>query len=180
MESAYWRIRKIPKMVAMLGMTTPQYVPETLSILNLLRDMRIRKNHMAVVVDEFGGTAGVVTLEDIIEEITGEIYDETDDVEEEDIVRLDDGRYRIQGAAHLEEVANDLHLSFGDDGEYDTLAGFLIDELGHIPEPGETLAYQGVRFRVEQADERRIVTVLARLEAPAKDVEALDRAEESA
>ncbi len=145
-------------------MTPPQYVPETLSILNLLRDMRIRKNHMAVVVDEFGGTAGLVTLEDIIEEITGEIYDETDEEEEEDIVLLEDGHYRIQGSAHLESVADDLHLSFEDDGEYDTLAGFLIDEFGHIPHVGETLHYQGVRFIVEQADERRVITVLAWVE----------------
>ena len=142
-------------------MTPPQYVPETLSILNLLRDMRIRKNHMAIVVDEFGGTAGIVTLEDIIEEITGEIYDETDEEEEEDIVLLEDGHYRIQGSAHLENVAEDLRLIFEDDGEYDTLAGFMIDELGHIPHVGESLQHQGVRFIVEQADERRVITVLA-------------------
>ncbi len=158
-------------------MTPPQYVPETLSILNLLRDMRIRKNHMAVVVDEFGGTAGVVTLEDIIEEITGEIYDETDHDEEADIVRLDDGQFRIQGSAHLEAVGHDLRVSFEDDGEYDTLAGFLIDEMGHIPEPGESMEYQGVHFSVEQADERRIVTVLARAEVPSKDVEAFGQPE---
>src|SRR5690606_37010747 len=122
--------------------------PETLSILNLLRDMRIRKNHMAVVVDEFGGTSGVVTLEDIIEEITGEIYDETDEDEEEDIVALEDGRYRAQGAAHLESVAAALRVTFDDDGDYDTLAGFLIDELGHIPQAGESV--------VRRSEERRV------------------------
>lgn len=142
-------------------MTSVQYVPETLSILNLLRDMRIRKNHMAVVVDEFGGTSGVVTLEDIIEEITGEIYDETDEDEEEDIVALEGGVFRAQGAAHLESVAAMLHITFDDDGDYDTLAGFLIDELGHIPDAGETVVRQGVTFTVEQADERRVITVLA-------------------
>lgn len=142
-------------------MTSVQYVPETLSILNLLRDMRIRKNHMAVVVDEFGGTSGVVTLEDIIEEITGEIYDETDEDEEEDVVALSDGNYRAQGAAHLEAVAAALRVTFDDDGDYDTLAGFLIDELGHIPQAGETVVWQGVTFTVEQADERRVITVLA-------------------
>lgn len=158
-------------------MTSPQYVPETLSILDLLRDMRIRKNHMAVVVDEFGGTAGVVTLEDIIEEITGEIYDETDEEEEADIVQQEDGVYRIQGSAHLESVADDLHLSFEDDGEYDTLAGFLIDEFGHIPQVGEALRYQGVRFTVEQADERRVITVLARSKETAPSTETMDEAE---
>ena len=142
-------------------MIQPQYVPETLSVLDLLRDMRLRKNHLAVVVDEFGGTSGLVTLEDIIEEITGEIYDETDAEEEEDIKALGEGHYRIQGAAHLEQVAGELDLHFADDGEYDTLAGFLISEFGYIPDVGESLDYQGVRFIIEEADERRIIGVLA-------------------
>ena len=142
-------------------MIQPQYVPETLSVMNLLRDMRLRKNHLAVVVDEFGGTSGLVTLEDIIEEITGEIYDETDTEEEEDIRVLGEDDYRIQGAAHLEQVAGELDLAFRDDGEYDTLAGFLISEFGYIPSVGESFDYQGVRFTVEEADERRIIGVLA-------------------
>lgn len=142
-------------------MIQPQYVPETLSVMNLLRDMRLRKNHLAVVVDEFGGTSGLVTLEDIIEEITGEIYDETDTEEEEDIRVLGEYDYRIQGAAHLEQVAGELDLAFRDDGEYDTLAGFLISEFGYIPSVGESFDYQGVRFTVEEADERRIIGVLA-------------------
>lgn len=142
-------------------MIQPQYVPETLSVMNLLRDMRLRKNHLAVVVDEFGGTSGLVTLEDIIEEITGEIYDETDTEEEEDIRVLGEDDYRIQGAAHLEQVAGELDLAFRDDGEYDTLAGFLISEFGYIPSVGESFDYQGVRFTVEEADERRIISVLA-------------------
>ncbi len=141
-------------------MIQPQYVPETLSVMNLLRDMRLRKNHLAVVVDEFGGTSGLVTLEDIIEEITGEIYDETD-TEEEAIRVLGEDDYRIQGAAHLEQVAGELDLAFRDDGEYDTLAGFLISEFGYIPSVGESFDYQGVRFTVEEADERRIIGVLA-------------------
>ena len=142
-------------------MIQPQYVPETLSVMNLLRDMRLRKNHLAVVVDEFGGTSGLVTLEDIIEEITGEIYDETDTEEEEDIRVLGEDDYRIQGAAHLEQVAGELDLAFRDDGEYDTLAGFLISEFGYIPSVGESFDYQGIRFTVEEADERRIIGVLA-------------------
>jgi putative hemolysin len=141
-------------------MNPPYYVPETLDILTLLRDMRLRKNHMAIVVDEFGGTAGLVTLEDLIEEITGEIYDETDE-EEDEVLELGEGRYRFLGSVHLEEVATTLKLTFEDGGEFDTLAGFLISRFGHIPLVGETLEYQGYRFSVEDADERRVLAVVA-------------------
>ncbi|HZJ08949.1 MAG TPA: hemolysin family protein, partial [Trueperaceae bacterium] len=127
-------------------LTSVQYVPETLSVLNLLRDMRIRKSHFAIVVDEFGGTSGVITLEDIIEEITGEIYDETDVDEEADIVELGDGNYRLLGSAHLESIGTALDLSFDEDGDYDTLAGFMIDEFGHIPEVGESMVWGTMRL----------------------------------
>jgi CBS domain containing-hemolysin-like protein len=142
----------------------PAFVPETLSVLSLLRDMRVRKSHLAIVVDEFGGTSGVVTLEDIIEEITGEIYDESDQIQEEEIVSLDEGHFRIQGSAHLEDVGDELSLTFVDEGEYDTLAGFLINEFGYIPQVGESVEHQGVRFLVQEADERRIIEVLANAE----------------
>jgi CBS domain containing-hemolysin-like protein len=142
-------------------MTPPQYVPETLDILQLLRDMRARKNHMAIVVDEFGGTAGLVTLEDIIEEVTGEIYDETDEDEAEEVTALQGGQYRIQASTHLDEVATELGLAFEEDGEFDTLAGFLSSHFGYIPQAGESLDYQDIRFTIEEADERRIMTVLA-------------------
>ncbi len=142
-------------------MQPAQYVPETLSILNMMRDMRIRKNHIAIVVDEFGGTAGVVTLEDIIEEITGEIYDETDDDEEVDFLDLEDGATRVRAAVHLDEVEQRFHVTFEDDGEFDTLAGFLASEFDRIPQAGETLEHEGVRFTVEEADERRVLSVRA-------------------
>ena len=138
-----------------------QYVPETSSVLALMRDMRLRKNHLAVVVDEFGGTAGLVTLEDIIEEITGEIYDETDEEEEVDFEDLPDGSVRIRAAVHLEEVEDRFRVDLGDEGEYDTLAGFLISELGRIPLVGESLDAAGVRFTVEDAEERRVILVRA-------------------
>lgn len=141
----------------------PQYVPETTSVLDLMRDMRVRKNHIAVVLDEFGGTAGVVTLEDIIEEITGEIYDETDEEEALDIEVLADGSVRIRASVHLEEVEEHFGRDFGDEGEYDTLAGFLISELGRIPEVGAVVSAAGVRFTVEEADERRVISVRAEL-----------------
>lgn len=142
-------------------MQPPQYVPETSSVLDLMRDMRLRKNHLAVVVDEFGGTAGLVTLEDIIEEITGEIYDETDEEEDLDFEDLADGSVRIRASVHLEEVEDRFKLDLGDEGEYDTLAGFLISEIGRIPQVGESLEVVGLRFTVEEADERRVTIVRA-------------------
>ncbi|MEX2535390.1 MAG: hemolysin family protein [Trueperaceae bacterium] len=157
----------------------PHYVPETLSILALLRDMRIRKNHIAIVVDEFGGTAGVVTLEDIIEEITGEIYDETDIEEDEDIVHLGVGHFRILGSAHLEEVAAQLKVIFDDEGEYDTLAGFLISEFGYIPSVGESTVYSGVQFTVDEADERRVQRVLTAPEPAEPKADEVVRVDES-
>lgn len=142
-------------------MTSVQFVPETLSVAALLRDMRARKSHFAVVVDEFGGTAGVVTLEDIIEEITGDIYDETDVEEEAEISPLGDGAYRLLGSANLEDIGQALGIAFDEDGDYDTVAGFMIDELGHIPEPGESVTFAGMRFEVERADGRRVISVIA-------------------
>lgn len=137
-------------------MRPPQYVPETTSVLDLMRTMRTSKNHLAVVVDEFGGTAGVVTLEDIIEEITGEIYDETDDDEAPDFEEQADGLERVKASVHLEEVEARFRVSFGEASEYDTLAGFLISELGRIPQEGESLEREGLRFTVTEADERRV------------------------
>ncbi|MCO5172740.1 MAG: hemolysin family protein [Trueperaceae bacterium] len=142
-------------------MTAVQYVPETLSVMSLLREMRVRKNHLAVVVDEFGGTSGIVTLEDIIEEITGEIYDETDEDEVEDVVALPDGSFRLQGGTHIETIADALKLSFDPNGDYDTVAGFLIDKLDRIPRSGEEVDFQGVKFVVDEADERRVISVIA-------------------
>lgn len=151
-------------------MQTPQYIPETLALLHLLRDMRLRKNHMAIIVDEFGGTAGLVTLEDIIEEITGEIYDETDEYEDEEILNLGEGTYRVLGSADTDDVGNKLDIAFDDQSDYDTLAGFLIDEFDRIPEPGESLEFAGHQFTVEEADERRVMAVLvSRLEYDDED-----------
>lgn len=164
-------------------MGPPQYVPETLSVLNLLRDMRQRKVHLAVVVDEFGGTAGLVTLEDVIEEITGEIYDESDEVEAADVLGEGDGTYLVQGTANLEEVGEALQLVFEDEGEYDTLAGFLIARYGSIPQVGDRLSHDGADFEVVEGDERRVSRVrvtLHRTPFPDDRTEASSDADEGA
>lgn len=136
------------------------FVPETMGARDLLREMRRRKTHMAIVVDEFKGTAGLVTLEDIVEEIIGEIYDESDEEEEAPIRELPGGAYVLDAATPLEEVSETLNVDLPE-GEYETLSGFLMDQFGHIPEVGEKLELSGYAFTVEAADPRGIERVRA-------------------
>ncbi len=158
------RFLKVPNKLANTPvselMTPPQYVPETMSILELMRKMRQSQIHMAIVIDEYGGTAGIVTLEDLIEEITGEIYDETDVEKVAEIIRLNKKAYRIQGSANLDKVAEAFDLSFEGEGDFDTLAGFLISKFGYIPKEGENFNFEEYTFTIEKADERRILSVL--------------------
>ncbi|MCS7057977.1 MAG: hemolysin family protein [Meiothermus sp.] len=134
------------------------FVPETMGARELLREMRRRKTHMAIVVDEFKGTAGLVTLEDIIEEIIGEIYDESDEEEAAPIQELGPGIYVMDASIPLEDVSEALGIELPE-GEYGTLSGFLMDEFGRIPEAGERLEYEGYLFIVETADPRGIERV---------------------
>jgi CBS domain containing-hemolysin-like protein len=135
------------------------FVPETKPLDDLLREFRTRKVHMAVVLDEYGGTAGIVTIEDVLEEIVGEIADEYDRTTPSLMRRVDETAAEVDGRMHIDELnaAMDLHLSENED--YDTLAGFLFSELGYIPKTGETLRACGAEFRILAADERKITRV---------------------
>lgn len=117
---------------------------------------------MAVVVDEYGGTAGLVTMEDLLESIVGNIQDEYDD-EEEEMVKLDDSTFTIDGTTDLDEVADMLEIKLPED-EYDTLGGMLTGMLGRIPESGEhaSVTLEGVRFTVQSVEDRRIGKVLCK------------------
>lgn len=141
------------------------FVPETMGARELLREMRRRKTHMAIVVDEFKGTAGLVTLEDIIEEIIGEIYDESDEEEVAPVQQIAEGVYLLDASVPLEEASKKLGIELPE-GEYDTLSGFLMNEFGHIPEVGEKLEYGGYEFIVETADPRGIERVRAQNKIP--------------
>jgi len=127
----------------------------------LFRDMQKSKIHMAVVIDEYGGTAGIVTIEDLVEEIVGNIFDEYDDVENE-IEKLDDNTFIIDGLAPLRDVEIQLGLTFPD-GDYETLSGFLISCLGRIPAKNERpeVELDGVVFKIEEMDDNRITRVKA-------------------
>ncbi|HBA63764.1 MAG TPA: HlyC/CorC family transporter [Lachnospiraceae bacterium] len=135
------------------------FIPETRNIDRLFRQMQTRKNHMAVVIDEYGQTAGIVTMEDIIEEIVGNIQDEYDeDVEE--IIKRADGTYLARGIADLGDLEEILRIPFEKE-DYGTLNGFLVDQLDRIPSEGEVcnVDYEGYRFRILSVDDNMIQSV---------------------
>ncbi len=137
------------------------FAPEGMKVIDLFKNLQSKKMHMAVVVDEFGGTAGVVTLEDVLEELVGEIYDETDEEEEEGVQKIDPGVYVMDASLKVDEVEDVLGIDLDDDeeGEFDTLSGFVYHQFGYIPQQGEEIEYQGWVFHIETADERRVSSV---------------------
>ena len=142
-------------------MRDPFFVPETKNVLDLLQEFRSRKLHLAVILDEYGGTAGLVTIEDVIEQIVGDIEDEHDTPREEDICRQADGSYLINGRAYLEDLADDLGLSIESD-DVDTLGGYLTHLAGRVPEKGEVFTpggMGGAEFTVVDSDAKQIHSV---------------------
>jgi putative hemolysin len=133
------------------------FVPEQKRVAELLREMQQDKFHMAVVVDEYGGTAGIVTLEDLLEEIVGEIVDEYD-VEGPKVERLPDGGLRVAGGTPIDEVNELLDVELPDT-DWDTVGGLMFNLLGHVPVEGETVEFQSLEFRAERVQGRRILTV---------------------
>lgn len=143
--------------------TDAEVVPEGLDLETLLTHLRDRGQHLAIVADEHGGVAGMVTLEDLLEEIVGEIEDEHDQPSLTPVAHLPAGMHELEGTTHLDDVheATGLRLP---DGPYETLAGFILDRLGHLPEPGEHVTHDGWHLEVLEMDRRRIGAV--RLVAP--------------
>ena len=134
------------------------FVPEMMKISRLLREFQKRKMHLAVVVDEFGGTSGLVTLEDVVEEIVGEIQDELD-TEETLIKPLPDGHFAADGTTPLREVKDALGVEFPEDGDYETIGGFVTALSGKVPASGTRLRWKNLNFLVRQADERHVSKV---------------------
>ena len=131
-----------------------EFVPEGKKVAELMREMQKDKFHMAIVVDEYGGTAGLVTLEDLIEELVGEIVDEFD-VEEPSIEALANGAYRVNARMPLDEVNELLGADFPE-GDWDTVGGFVFNLLGHVPTEGEAVEHDGYRLAAEKVQGRRI------------------------
>ncbi|GAA4037504.1 hemolysin family protein [Sphingomonas rosea] len=147
-------------------MRTPLFVPESMGILDLLVRMRAERIHLAVVIDEFGGTEGLVTIEDVVEEIVGDIADEHDEEEQPLLVRLDDGLWDADARLELDDLAEAVDPRLiAEDDEVDTLGGLAFLLAGRILEPGESIAHpSGWRLESLEADERKMLRL--RLHAP--------------
>ena len=136
------------------------FVPENMKVRDLFSSLKKQKSHMAIVVDEFGGMSGLVTLENVLEELVGDIYDETDE-EEEDVERLGEHEYLVEADLHIDDVETllDIELDGRDSGEFETIAGYIFSKLGYIPQIGETVRASGWDFEIVDASERQIKKV---------------------
>jgi putative hemolysin len=148
----------------------PLFIPETKPLGELLKELQTRFQQVAIVVDEYGGTAGLVTVEDLVEEIVGEITDEHDGAQTAERVQLGDDRWRLDGRAHVEAL-DELFGVEVEDVEYETVAGLIFSALGHVPHPGETVEQHGLRFTVEEVANRRIKQILVERIAAAEAAE---------
>ena len=145
----------------------PYFIPETMKISLLLREMQRRRIHMALVVDEYGGVAGLVTMEDLVEEIVGEIRDEHDT--ESPVIQLADGTMLIDASINLRDLKEDYHVPLPESAEYETLGGFLMTALQKIPQAGDVLEIEGKRIKIVEMVGQRISRVkLERLPEPAQ------------
>ena len=142
------------------------FIPESKRLNVLLKDFRRARNHMAIVVDEYGGVAGLVTIEDVLEQIVGEIEDEYDFDETEAQILLDrNGLYRVKAQTSIEDFNSTFGTEFSDD-EYDTIGGLLLNRFGRLPKRGEEIELDGLRFRVQRADSRRLHSLLVEKLSP--------------
>ena len=152
----------------------PLYVPQSMGVLDLLNEMKARRVHLAIVIDEYSGTEGLVTIEDLIEEIVGDIEDETDDAVAPMLVALEDGLWDTDARAELEDVAEAIDPRLAEvDGDVDTIGGLAFVLAGHVPQPGECLTHaSGWRIEVTEGDSRRATRL--RLHPPIADATGAD------
>lgn len=156
----YWAEKDGEKLVVADLMRKPYFIPETKPINKLLKEFQEQKLHIAIVLDEYGGTAGIVTVEDILEEIVGEIVDEHDRETYEEIKFIDENSVELDARVHVEEINEQFQLNIPVDEGYDTIGGFIFSQMGRVPLQGETYQYEGKEFRILQAGERRIDRIL--------------------
>ena len=161
----YWAAGEPIELRQLIIDRAPFFTPESKKISELFRELRAHKQHLAIVVDEYGGTAGIVTLENIIEEIVGEIHDE-DEVDEEDAyIQLDSNTFSVDARLNLVELNEKLSTELEAEN-IDTIGGFVVDHLGRVPEQNTVFVYRGIRFTIIEADERRIHRVQIQMPNP--------------
>ena len=151
----------------------PLYTYEFKKAAELMVEMRKTLNNIVIVLDEYGATAGLITLEDMLEEIVGEIRDEYDEDEEESVVELEPGQYRVNASLKLDDLNECLDLKLESE-DYDSLGGLVIGLLDHLPEEGEEVTHDGLRMVVEHMDKNRIETILLYLPEEAEEGESIE------
>lgn len=144
------------------------FVPESVHADQLFKDMQSQKQHLAVVVDEYGGTAGIITIEDLLEEIVGDIFDEFDPAEPQDLTQVGEGVWRVAGSMRVEDFAEELDFNLPEDRDYDTVAGMILSCLPSIPVDGATPTVKvcGLQFDVQTIVDRKILWAIVRKLAP--------------
>jgi len=138
------------------------FVPETKPLRALLHEFQNQKLHIAVVLDEYGGTAGIVTLEDILEELVGEIADEYEEIPPDSVKKVDDRTIEVDARTYVDDLNDEYELDLPEDEDYDTVGGFVLSRLGYVPKAGEQLDYKRLKFTIASAEPRRINRITIR------------------
>jgi putative hemolysin len=141
------------------------FVPETKHLRELLHEFQNQKLHAAIVLDEYGGTAGIVTIEDILEELVGEITDENEKTPIKPISKVSDDIYEVDARTRVDDINDELYLELPEEEDYDTIGGFVFSYLGYIPKSGERFDYEGIQFTISSAETRRIRRIRLKLSA---------------
>ena len=150
------------------------FIPEAKRLNVLLKEFRSNRNHIAIVVDEYGGVAGMVTIEDVLEQIVGDIEDEYDfDETEDNIIRDSQGRYRVKALTEIVDFNEALGTEFSDD-EFSTIGGLVVSKFGHLPKRGEHISFDNLNFTVLRADSRRLHSLIIEKIADTDTLQALE------
>jgi magnesium and cobalt transporter len=151
------------------------FIPESKRLNILLKEFRSNRNHIAIVVDEYGGVAGMVTIEDVLEQIVGDIEDEYDyDEDEDNIIQNAQGQYRVKALTEIADFNEVIGTAFSDD-EFSTIGGLIVHQFGHLPKRGEEITFDGLHVKVLRADSRRLHSVMVELQKNTLDEEAVEQ-----
>jgi magnesium and cobalt transporter len=146
------------------------FIPESKRLNVLLKEFRSSRNHIAIVVDEYGGVSGMVTIEDVLEQIVGEIEDEFDfDETEDNIIQDKNGRYRVKASTEIEDFNEFFKVTFSNE-EFSTIGGLIIHAFGHLPKRDEKITFQGFKITVLRADSRKLYSILLEIDTPGNNV----------